>query len=567
MNMDCNSNIVSEEYVDFIADYELTTEDELNKDKICYIQIDSKYTSVYLPQEIVPSKSLEVFGYKVFVRLFGLLDLVSLDDSGVTRLRNIPGLNLRGQDVLIGIVDTGIDYTHKAFIKPDGTTKIVSIWDQSIQSGNPPVGFYYGTEYRREQINSALNSIEPMTIVPSTDEIGHGTFLAGVAAGNTDIGSDFSGVVPDSEIVVVKLKPAKKNIKDFYMVSENTICYQENDVMLGVKYLLEAAAKYNRPISICIALGTSQGSHDEFNTLSSYLSSVAQLNGVAVTIAAGNEGNSGHHYESIMTAGINSETVELNVGQNEPGLYLEIWGSAPNTFSLELISPGGEFVPLITPRIKERREINFIFEESKINIYFQLVGTRTGAQLVILRFQKPTAGIWKIRIYKVNKSLDLQINSWLPIRGFIRDDTYFMKSSPYLTITTPGNAGVPLVVTSYNNTNDSLYQNAGRGFTSTGLIAPDLAAPGVNIIGPVQYNGYNKLTGSSIAAAHTAGIAAMLLQWGIVSRNVEHMDGTDVKNLLIRGARRTTDKIYPNREWGYGILDIFGAFENLRGNI
>ncbi len=567
MNTSCGNQIVSEEYRDFIADYELTSREELASSDICTIPIDSTFTAIYIPDNLVPEKSLDAYGYKVFVRLLGLLDEQSIEASGVRRLRNIAGLNLRGQGVLIGIVDTGIDYTHRAFINADGTSKIVTIWDQTIQDGPPPDGLYYGTEYTREQINAALQSDNPRAIVPSNDDIGHGTFLAGIAAGNEDTDNEFSGVVPDAEIVVVKLKPAKKNIREFYMLGDDVICFQENDIMLGVKYLLEIASRYERPMSICIGLGTSQGDHDETGALSIYLSSVAQLNGVTVSIAAGNEGNSRNHYETTMLTGTNTETIELNIGPNLPGLYLEIWANSPNTFGVDLISPGGEYMPLILPRINERREVSFIFETTTISIYFQLIGSRAGAQLVILRLRNPSEGIWRIGIQKVNRTLPLDLNSWLPVRTFIGEDTYFIRSSPYTTLTSPGNVFIPIVATAYDNLNDSLYIAASRGFTRTGRIAPSLAAPGVNLIGPALDNGYTRMTGTSVAAAHTAGIAAMLLEWGLVRENLDIMDGTDVKNLLLRGAKRDFNLTYPNREWGFGIIDIFGVFENLRGNI
>ncbi len=562
----CSNRIVGEEYADFIADYELDTEENLANKGICYIPIDSTFTAVYMPLNILPTNPMREYGYKVYARLFGLLDLQSLETSGVSRLRNIPGLDIRGQGVLIGIVDTGIDYTHKAFTYSNNTTKIVSIWDQTIQSNYAPENFYFGTEYSREQINSALQNSNPLTIVPSTDSIGHGTFLAGIAAGNVDNENNFSGVVPDSELIVVKLKEAKAGFKDYYMVSQDIVSYQENDIMLGVKYLIDTAAKYQRPISICIGLGTSQGAHDEYGALSTYVSNLSQKDGVSIAIAAGNEGNSRHHFESTLLTGTDTETMELIIGPDEPGLYMEIWGDVPNTFSLEMISPGGEIVPLISPRINERREIRFIFEITTIFIEFLLVGSRSGAQVVALRFKNPAEGSWRITIKKINKSLALHINSWLPMTGFIGNGTFFIPSSPYTTLTSPANTFNPVVATAYDNSNGSLYMNASRGFTRTGQISPDLAAPGVNIIGPIPGNKYAKHSGTSIAAAHTAGVAAMLLEWGKVRRNVRYLDGVDVKNLLIRGANRDPGKVYPNRENGYGTLNIFGVFENLRGN-
>jgi subtilisin family serine protease len=566
MNNNCGVNIISEDYADFIADYELDPIEELAKSEICYIRIDPTFASVYVPQELVPERPLDAYGYKVFARLLGLLDVSSIEDSGVIRLNNVSDMDLRGQGTLIGIVDTGIDYTHKAFLNEDGTTRIVSIWDQSVQSDTPPEGLLFGTEYTSEQIYLALQNSDPKSIVPSTDEIGHGTFLAGVAAGKEDRENEFSGVVPDAELIVVKLKPAKNRHREFYMVSQDTICYQENDVMLGVKYLVDVAEKLDRPLSICIGLGTSQGAHDEVGALSRYLTSIVQKEGISVSIAAGNEGISRHHYEGILGPGIDNETVELNVGPNEPGLYLELWGDNPNTFSIEMMSPGGEVIPAVVPRLNERRETGFIFEKTVVSIYFQLVGSRSGAQLVIVKLKQPTEGIWQIKIHKINKTLDLRYNIWLPINGFVGKETYFIQSSPNMTLTSPGNVAIPIVVTAYDNSNDSLYLNCSRGYTRLGSIAPDIAAPGVNLVGPAPGNSYVTMSGTSVSAAHTAGIAAMLLEWGKIRGNVSHMDGTDVKNLLIRGARRDTGKTYPSREWGYGILDIYGVYESLRGN-
>lgn len=564
MNRNCSIGIISEEYRDFLANFELSPSEDLISSEICAITIDKTFTAVYIPEYLVPARSLEKYGYKSFIRLFGLLDEQSLEASGVERLRNVPGLNLRGQGVLIGIVDTGIDYTHKAFINADGTTKIVSIWDQSIQSNIPPEGLYYGTEYTRDEINLALSSDDPQSIVPSTDEIGHGTFLAGIAAGNEDSPNSFSGVVPDAELVVVKLKPPKNSVRDFYLVSPDVICYQENDIMLGVKYLVDTAAKYNRPISICIGLGTSQGSHDVSDSLSAYLSTLAQLENIAITIAAGNEGNSRHHYEGTLPRGTDADIVELNIGPNEQGLYFEIWGEIPNTFGVGITSPGGEVVPVITPRLNERREIDFIFEITTVNIYFQLVGSRAGAQLVIVRFINPTEGIWRITINKTDRTLPLRFNMWLPVSTFIGEDTFFINSTPYTTLTDPANSIIPIVATAYDMTNDCLYINASRGFTRAERISPTLAAPGVNIIGPNLENGYTTRSGTSVAAAHTTGLAAMLQEWGIVRRTLDHLDGTDVKNLLLRGATRESNQTYPNREWGFGIANIYGAFDKLR---
>ena len=161
----------------------------------------------------------------------------SLESSGVFQLRNIPVFNLRGQGVLIGIIDTGVDYTNPIFKYADNTTRIVSIWDQTIVSDNPPAGMGYGTEYTREQINQALQSEDPLSVVPSTDDNGHGTMVAGIAGGNQVPESNFYGIATDAEYIVVKLKPAKQFLRDFFFIAENAVCFQETDILLSLLYV------------------------------------------------------------------------------------------------------------------------------------------------------------------------------------------------------------------------------------------------------------------------------------------------------------------------------------------
>jgi len=107
----------------------------------------------------------------------------ALNAAGITAVQNYPGLELKGQEMLIGFLDTGIDYPNAVFQGLDGSTRILGIWDQTIQDGNPPEGFCYGSAYTREDINKALRQEDPFSFVPTRDEDGHGTFTASVAAG------------------------------------------------------------------------------------------------------------------------------------------------------------------------------------------------------------------------------------------------------------------------------------------------------------------------------------------------------------------------------------------------
>jgi subtilisin family serine protease len=293
----CSEKIISEDYADIIFENDEIPESLSADSDVCYESINNLYAVVYVPISELPNNLIQKYSYSVLPSCFGLMDIGSLESAGVTQIQNSAFLKLTGQGVLIGIVDTGIDYTHPAFKNTDGTTKIISIWDQTINNESArPQGFYYGTEYTQEQINLALANADPLSVVPSTDTNGHGTALAGIAAGTINEENKFSGVAQDAKLVVVKLKTAKRYLKEFFFIPTDAECYQENDIMQGINYLLTVAKRLARPISICIGLGTSQGAHNAQSPLSSYITSFASQKGIGISIAAGNEGNRGHHY-------------------------------------------------------------------------------------------------------------------------------------------------------------------------------------------------------------------------------------------------------------------------------
>ncbi len=565
MDQECSNRIVNEDYADFIIQSGSSLNALRNELDICYVPINDQYVVIYTPIAGIPDRFLHLVGYFAYPKCFGLTDIASLQQSGINRVRNVPTLNLLGQGVLIGLIDTGIEYTHEAFKNADGTSRVLSIWDQTIQNEDArPAGFYYGTEYTQQQINEALRAPDPLSVVPSTDTNGHGTALAGIAAGNVNEANNFSGVVPASELVVVKLKEAKRITREFWKIPEGPVCFQQTDIQFGLKYLIQKAEEVQRPISIIIGFGTSQGAHDDRGVLSNYLSNIAIQTGVCVSISAGNEGSSMHHYHGEIAQGANYDTMELNVGPNEPGFTMEIWGKAPNTFSIDMSSPSGEYIARIPARLNENQVIRFIFERTVINIDYQIIEAETGDQLILLRFTDPAEGIWRFRVY-LSGDLSADFHTWLPITPFISPGTYFIRPDPYTTITSPGNTIVPVVATAYNYTNETLYVDASRGFTRDNNIAPTLASPGVNLIAPALDNTYAPVTGTSIAAAHTAGVGAMLLEWGVVRNRYNQMDTIDIRNILIRGTVKNPNFSYPNREWGFGILNLFDSFTSLSG--
>jgi len=556
--------IISNEYADLIVEYNENKKNLSNFPNDTINIIDEKYAVIYIPVDSVNQDFLQKQDYSTIPKLLGLVDTTSLDEMGVKRVQNVPNLALNGQGVLLGFVDTGIEYTNPLFKNTDNTTRILSIWDQSIENIQASSEiFYYGTEYNENQINEALKSEAPLALVPSTDQIGHGTMLAGLAGGSNIEDSGFIGVVPQSQFVIVKLKPAKSNLKQLILVPENTICYQENDIMFGITYLINIANRLGKPIAICIGLGTNQGSHDGRTPLADLIYTNSNRIGIASVVAAGNEGDTGHHYYGEVDPKLGYDLVEIKVGEGESGFLMELWGSLPGTYSIDITTPGGEYVPRILSKLHESRKINFTFEKTTILVDYFIVENQTGDQLILIRFQNPSPGIWKLKVYAGKISSGFHI--WLPMRGFINENTAFANPNPYTTITCPGYSLTAITATAYNHKVQSIYLNAGRGFSRINLVKPDLAAPGVNVYSPLLGNAFGEKSGTSISSALTTGVSAMLLEWGIVKKNYPTMNSQQVKKFLFRGVERNPNLIYPNREWGYGTLDIYRTFESLRG--
>ena len=279
--------IISEDYADLLIRMSKAEAVSVAFPNAITHPINSLLTLVNVPVEFITNHTVLELGYSVFPAILGLISYESLEASGIPKLRSIPEYYLRGQGVLIAVIDTGIDYTNPIFRYPDGTSRIIAIWDQTIESVNPPKSFLYGTEYTREQINLALQSENPYELVPTKDEIGHGTMVAGIAGGKEVPESNFYGIAPDAEFIVVKLKPAKKYLRAFFCIPEDAAGYQENDIAFALNYVLNELSVFSKPVAICLAVNTSEGSHDGRGTLNDYLTFLATIPGIAIVIGAG----------------------------------------------------------------------------------------------------------------------------------------------------------------------------------------------------------------------------------------------------------------------------------------
>lgn len=557
----CRQQIHSNDYYDFIVPYGVGPEQITVSG--CTQRISEDYDIFYFPREGLPSLSIADYSYTTIPKCYGLLDTTALEASGILRMQNQPVLSLKGDGVLIGFIDTGIDYTNKLFRYADGSSRIVRIWDQSITDGETPEGILYGSEYMKEVIDRALASENPYDIVPSRDVNGHGTFLAGVACGNEDAEADFIGAAPQAQIAVVKLKEAKQYLREFFFVPEGVPAYQENDIMMGVAYLDYLANVLNMPLVICIALGNSIGSHGKNGPLSGYLNFICTRRRRSIVVAGGNEANSRHHFQGRIAEDMSYEDVEVTVENDMSGFFLEMWANSPELYSVSVISPTGEQIRRVPVRENASETFRFVFEKTVVMIDYRIETREEANQLIYMRFIAPKRGLWVIRVYPEN-IINGSYNMWLPMAQLTDGKVYFLRSNPEITLTSPSNARQVITVGGYNAVNQSMFADSGRGYTISGEIKPDFAAPAVNIYGPGLRGDYIRFTGTSAAAAVTTGAVAQIMQWALVELNSPRLSNAGIKNMLIRGTGKSNDRSYPNREWGYGTLDVYQAFERLR---
>lgn len=559
-NMECEEAVYSNDYYDFIMEYILETRSEPGNS--CVQKLDENFDILYLPREGNPPLSIKNYSYNAIPALYAPMDESALEVSGILRLQNQPTLGLKGQGVMIGFLDSGIDYESQVFRNSDGSTRIAAIWDQTDRSGTPPGGFIYGSEYRDEQINRALNCEKPKEVVPVTDEDGHGTYMASVAAGSEIPEKNFSGAAPYARIAMVKLKPAKEYLREFYFINPDATAYQENDIMAGVRYLSLLAKERRMPLVICVGLGTDLGGHTGTSPLSTMLNFAALQKEQAVVIAAGNEGNSRHHFLGELAENETVKNVEIDVGANVQGFYVEMWAQVPQRFLVDIISPTGERMPS-EYILSGGREYSFLFEDTKVSVDYRILGILDGSQVIYIRFSKPTQGLWNIRVYQEGE-IGKFFHMWLPLEEFLTGEVFFVRSNPDTTITVPSGAVVPMAVGAYDVRDNSIYLRSGRGFAANGTIKPNFVAPGVEVFGAAPGDMFVTRNGTSAASAVTAGAVALMMEWGIVRGNYSAISGIDIKNMLIRSAERDPRRTYPDRAYGWGRLNLYRAFEEIR---
>ncbi|MER0278715.1 bifunctional germination protease/germinant receptor pseudoprotease CspBA [Clostridioides difficile] len=470
--------------------------------------------------------------------------IVATEEIGVNFFKNNPNITITGRGTLIAIADTGIDYLHKDFIYPDGTSKIVYLWDQT-KEGSPPEGFYIGTEYTREDINRAIANNDPSL---SQDEVGQGTMLSGICAGLGNVNNEYAGIAEDAELIIIKLG----KIDGFY-----------NSAMLfaASQYAYKKAFELGRPVVINVSLGSSSlaGLTNRSNSEKAFFT-----RGLCITAGAGNEGNTQTHTSGRILHAGGSVDIELELSEDEEELSLELWLNKPDKADVIIVSPSGEESKSVGVSSYNRVTGLFDLEGTYYSITYVYPTTFSGQQFTNITLRNAKRGVWKIRlvgVYIINGIYNL----YLPNRVLIKSGTRFRQVDPFFTINYPAIQDDLITVGAYNTINNSLWQSSSRGPTIENRLKPDLVAPGVNIIAAYPGNKYATITGTAAASAHVAGAAAMYFQYTFADGRYPNQAYVQkVKTFMQAGAKKNLNTVYPNTSAGYGSLDVRGMFDVLR---
>ena len=503
-------------------------------DIVQIVELYNEYAIITVPENLVEAVSdwPEVEYIEKPKRLY--FQVAQGKRASCISLVQVPPLSLTGRGVLVAVIDSGIDYKHQEFLNPDGSSRILYLWDQ-MAVGTPPTGYTMGREFTQEDLNQSLSEDRDAV---TADTSGHGTAVAAIAAGN-------SGVAYESELIVVRL--GQPRTESFPRTTE---------LMQAVNYVIEKAVEIGRPVAINLSFGNTYGSHAGNSLVETYLDDMSNFWKSVLVIGTGNEGNAAGHTEVILPMGRDTE-VPFLIQSYETSLNIQIWKSYVDNILLELISPEGQRVGYFQPVLGPQR---FTLGQTEILIYYGEPSPFSLYQEIFVDFIPKQnyldSGQWRFRLIP-ERIADGRVNFWMPTHTILNSGTRFLYPSPEHTLTIPSTALRAISVAAYDSIRNVYADFSGRGNNINGIGKPDLAAPGVGIRTAAPGNQYVTVDGTSFAAPFVTGSSALLMQYGIVDGNDPFLYGEKVKAYLRYGAQPLPGITeYPNPLIGWGALCV-----------
>lgn len=468
--------------------------------------------------------------------------------------------NVTGEGTLLAVIDSGIDYMHADFRNADNTSRILYLWDQTL-TGAPPEGFNKGVEFTKNQIDEALKMPtreESLQIVPSIDATGHGTAMAGIAAGNGRAsGGQNRGLATNAELIIVKAGSSNPSLT----TPRNT------DIMQGINYALIKAQELKRPVSILLGTGTNKGAHNGKSSIEQYIDQMSLVWKNNIIVGTGNQANKDSHIQGTLTEG-QEQQIQLIVAPNQLYYTCSIWKSFLDDIELIIQSPRGESTQVLSIRVPNRV---FVFGETQVFVSFSEPTIDEYNQKIFLLFEGPPGigieqGLWTLILRGAN-IVEGNYYIWGDIVDNTQTNTRFLTSSLSTTLTIPSTASNITSVAGFNPNTSQIAAFSGRGFTKDGRVKPDISAPAVGIVttsnNPDLF--YETVTGTSAAAACVAGAYLLCMEYAKRLTGDWTLYGGLLKVYMLRTARRPQlNEPYPNPQWGYGILCIEGMLNEIR---
>ncbi|MBD5456258.1 MAG: S8 family peptidase [Lachnospiraceae bacterium] len=481
---------------------------------------------------------------------------------------------LTGRNVLIAVIDSGIDYQSPEFLNRAGGSRIQYLWDQTVipseNTGNPPEGFAIGVEFDQAKINEALKSRNPESVVPSFDASGHGTAVAAIAAASGNLmAGRFQGAAPESELIVVKL--GSPDPDSFPRTTE---------LMRALTYVAKKAVEMGRPLAVNLSFGNTYGSHDGISLLERFIDNVSEIGRTVICVGSGNEGAAGGHVSGSLLErpasnmenlafigqyGGVTRRIELNIGTYQPSVSVQLWKEYVDRFQVALISPSGIRTEIDTLRTGMQ---SFIVEQTKVLLYIGEPSPYSVNQEIYFDFlpvgSYVNAGIWTFVLTSFSPTSG-NYDFYLPSSSVLNAATRFFTPTPNKTLTIPSTASKVITVGAYDAAYEAYADFSGRGYplssvsgerVNQGSIKPDIAAPGVAVNTIAPGGSLVQVSGTSFATPFVTGSAALLMEWGIVRGNDPYLYGEKVKAYFRRGAKPIRgESVYPNEKVGdYGII-------------
>jgi subtilisin family serine protease len=481
-------------------------------------------------------------------------------DMGIT--------NLQGIGVTVGIIGTGIDYLNPRFMNPDGSSRIVGIWDETLNEDIPPKNFFRGTEFNKRDIDEALRiralGGNPYTIVNHRDEIGHGTAIAGIIGGrNLGQGDGFISAVPRCNFAVVKLKEAKGNILSLSGIEKgDTKVYQDSDIEAGIRYLEDLQKRIRTPMVVYVALGSNSGGHNGETVLERYMDFASEKRDFSIVCNTGNQGDAGGHASGNFTRNGEQSFIPFNVNPGEGNLFFSVYTLKPDKITIGLISPTGEGIEVLTIPKVNGESVSEKLGNSNIIIQHFEEKESGGDQRTDVLIRNIQGGIWQINLnaqYVIKGRYDI----WLLQKELLKTGTRFLQPDESTTLMTPSTAQNALVTSYYNQEDNSVILESGRGFTRAGSIKPSITMGAMDLLTVGLNNRLRVASGAALAGALLAGAVAMIYQWGLVEGNDMSLYPPKLLSYVISATLRETGGIYPNEQWGYGRFSFRKLVDNL----